>query len=62
MEQAKISAGAATGAVIGLECVLTGMHCNGRVAHMSGPAMILGIKNAVTKAPIGHFVKQIMQH
>jgi len=44
-----------------LDHIPTDMHCNGRAARMSGPAMILGIENAMTKARIGHFVKQVMR-
>eukprot|EP00957_Ditylum_brightwellii_P086661 6594358-Ditylum_brightwellii.AAC.1 len=59
MEQAKIAAG--TGTVMVPDHIPTDMHCKGRAARMSSPAMILGIKNAATKARIGHFVKQIMR-
>eukprot|EP00957_Ditylum_brightwellii_P154677 11772395-Ditylum_brightwellii.AAC.1 len=43
--------------VMTLEHIPTDMHCNDRVAHVSVPAMILGIENAAVKAHIGHFVK-----
>jgi len=59
MEQSNIEAGA--GRVMVLERIPTDMHCNGRVAHMSGPAMILGIENAAAKSRIGHIVTQIMR-
>eukprot|EP00957_Ditylum_brightwellii_P181016 13790213-Ditylum_brightwellii.AAC.1 len=59
MEQANVAAG--TGTVMVLDHIPTDMHCNGRAARMLGPAMILGVENATTKAHIGHFVKQIMR-
>eukprot|EP00957_Ditylum_brightwellii_P180636 13759949-Ditylum_brightwellii.AAC.1 len=59
MEQTIIAAGA--GAMMVLGKIPLDMHCNDRVASMTGPAMTLAIENTMTKAFIGQYMKQIMQ-
>src|SRR4051794_37567910 len=61
-EQAKIAEDAGASAVMALERVPADIRRDGGVARMSDPAMIEGIKAAVTvpvmaKARIGHFVE-----
>lgn len=66
-EQARIAADAGACAVMALERIPADIRKNSEVARMSDPAMIKGIKEAVSipvmaKARIGHFVEaQILQ-
>jgi pyridoxal 5'-phosphate synthase pdxS subunit len=66
-EQAKIAEDAGAVAVMALERVPADIRAQGGVARMSDPALIEGIKNAVTipvmaKARIGHFAEaQVLQ-
>lgn len=66
-EQARIAADAGACAVMALERIPADIRGKGEVARMSDPAMIKGIKDAVSipvmaKARIGHFVEaQILQ-
>lgn len=67
VEQAKIAEAAGAVAVMALERIPADIRRDGGVARMSDPALIRGIKNAVTipvmaKARIGHFVEaQILE-
>lgn len=66
-DQAKIAEDAGACAVMALERVPSDIRADGGVARMSDPAMIIGIKNAVSipvmaKCRIGHFVEaQVLQ-
>ena len=66
-DQAKIAEDAGACAVMALERVPSDIRTDGGVARMSDPAMIIGIKNAVSipvmaKCRIGHFVEaQVLQ-